>query len=114
MAIKSGYLYKTPPNVFGRSMRWRKRHFDLWDNGDLAYSKSSTHTTVLGLIRLGEVERIEDAEEAVSCLFSIGLYSPVSKKMQYLRAEDRGEIDAWCKALQRYVPAYQDLPIDAR
>ena len=114
MAIKSGWLYKTPPNISGRFLRWKKRHFDLWDNGDLAYSKSSTHTTVLGLIRLGEVERVEDAEETVSCLFSIGLYSIVSKKMQYLRAENRADIDAWCMALQKYIPKYQHLPVDAR
>ncbi|KAI6660840.1 hypothetical protein LOD99_13564 [Oopsacas minuta] len=114
MAIKSGWLYKTPPNFTNRFLRWKRRHFDLFDNGDLAYSKSSTHDTVLGLIRLSEVEEIIDAEERVNCLYSIALFNPVIKRTLYLRAESRADIDSWCTAIQKHVPRYKDYPIDAR
>ena len=113
MAIKSGWLYKTPPNIT-IAVGWKKRHFDLFDNGDLAYSRSREHTTVLGLIRLSEVEEIVDAEEIMNCLFVIGLYCPAQKRTLYLRAESRAEIDGWCREIQRFVPNYAHHPPEYR
>ena len=114
-AIKSGWLYKAPPKFNTLFLHWNKRHFDLFDNGDLTYSKSSSATdAVLGLIRLSEIEQILDAEELINCLHSIALYNPITKRTFFLRGENGGDIDSWCKAIQKHVPAYKELAIDAR
>ena len=114
-AIKSGWLYKTPPKFHSKFLHWNKRHFDLFENGDLTYSRSSAATdAVLGLIRLSEVEEIVDAEELINCLYSIALYNPITKRTFFLRGENEADIDSWCKAIQKHVPAYQELEFDAR
>lgn len=114
-AIKSGWLYKTPPKFNTKFPHWNRRHFDLFENGDLAYSKSSSaNDAVLDLIRLCEVEQIVDAEDLINCLYTIALYNPITKRTFCLRGESEADIDAWCKAIQKHVPAYKELDIDAR
>lgn len=108
-SVKRGYLYKTPPKAFKNS-DWKKRFFELFANGDLAYSKSHhLKDDPKGVVRLREVTHISDAQCSLLSLYAIGLHVP--GRVYYLKAESRDILDQWCIAFQKYIPSYSSLDL---